>query len=185
MPELPSYYASCYCEENVWRLLQDPRLEGESPHALFLSNARRAFAMWHQRAADPPEGPVVWDYHVVVLARRRAWEVWDLDSRLPFPCPAAHYLRESFPEVPGLDATLRPRFRLVPRDALLARFASDRSHMRTPEGAFKAEPPPLPPIRTTAETMNLWSWVDTAPGFVGEVFDLAGLQRHLALSAGG
>ena len=183
-PTAPTYYTPYYCEENAWRLLQDPLLEGNDPHALFISNARRAFAMWQQRAAKPPHEPVLWDYHVVALARRVAWEVWDLDTQLPFPTEADRYLSESFPLHDEMKVELQPRFRLVPKDGLLARFASDRSHMRTADGAWRAEPPTLPAIGTAKETMNLWSWVDTEAAFVGEVFDLSGLRNRLRVGFG-
>ena len=179
LTERPSYYASCYCEENVWRLLHDSRLEGEHPHALFIANALRSFPMWAQRSAEPPSEPVLWDYHVVAVAWREECEVWDLDSQRSFPCSASSYLAASFPMNDRLRPEARPRFRLVPRAPFVAHFASDRSHMRAPDGTCRMPPPALPAIRTEGETMNLWSWVDTEAPFVGEVFDLPGLLARL------
>ena len=57
-------------------------------------------ALWYQKAAQLEGGPVVWDYHVVLLLRPRkgvdselnendrttSW-VYDFDTILPVPCP--------------------------------------------------------------------------------------------------
>lgn len=47
-------------------------------------------------------------------------------------------------------------YRLVPAASLLQHFASDRSHMRRPDGAWSAQPPPYPCITAADGTrMNL------------------------------
>lgn len=52
-------------------------------------------------------------------------------------------------------------YRLVPAASLLQDFASDRSHMRRPDGSWSAQPPPYPCITATDSThMNLGRFTD-------------------------
>ena len=106
-------YAPYYCEENVFHLAADPLVAKRPREVVFISNAGRSCAVWHQRAARRPGAPMVWDYHVVLLVGA-PWEVWDLDTTLGMPVPAAHYVRRSMRE--GLAEDLEPRFRVVPAD---------------------------------------------------------------------
>lgn len=113
--------------------------------------------------------PVVWDYHVVLLMDGM---VYDLDTRLDFPTPLERWLDATFPmEVPPV---YRPRFRIVDGDRFLARFESDRSHMKSEDG-WAAPPPPWPPI---SKGSNLMRFVDTETPFEGEVFDLEALRHR-------
>jgi hypothetical protein len=130
--------------------------------------------MWNQRAAGRPGRALLWDYHVVVLARD-PWEIWDLDTFLGCPVPAADYLRLSFQ--PGLPAEYAPRFRLVDADTFAATFASDRSHMLRRDGRYKKPPPPWPPIG--ASESNLMRFVDVESPFLGEVLDLRELYQRI------
>jgi N-terminal glutamine amidase len=78
----------CYCEENVWRLLERRRLLHQRCHSsassssttskrrpeqhyyvAFISNENQTVAMLHQKAASSTteEGLIVWDYHVILL----------------------------------------------------------------------------------------------------------------------
>ncbi len=181
---LPDFYASQYCEENVWHLCRDAEPPAiEDAHALFVSNARRTCALWMQRAAPERGAPVLWDYHVVLLGRREGWKVWDLDSQLPCPLDALAYLDQTFPHENAVRARFRPRFRLVPRPVFLETFASDRSHMRRLDGAWLAPPPPRPPIRTAREAMTLPRFVDLERPYVGRVLDLSGLRDWLSTGA--
>jgi hypothetical protein len=180
----PEYYVAQYCEENVWHLCRDGRARADDAHVAFISNRRRSCALWAQRAATDARAPVVWDYHVILFGRRDGrWLAWDLDSRLPCPADAVAYLRATFPADADVPAPLRPRFRLVPRATFLAAFASDRSHMRLAGGGWLAPPPSAPPVRTAAEAMNLFRFVDTERPYLGTVVDLAGLYEWLAPSA--
>jgi hypothetical protein len=132
--------------------------------------------MWAQRAGSP----VVWDYHVVALTSSvEGWQVWDLDSTLGMPVPASTWLDATFAGSEGLLPQFRPWFRVVPRDELLATFASDRAHMRDPEGGWQQPPPPWPPIGAERES-NLFRFVDMEAPFVGEVLDLAGFRARFA-----
>lgn len=172
-------YTARFCEENVWHLAQAPDLAARERWVVFITNAARTCPVWRQRAADAPGEPVVWDYHVVLLVNHPV-EIWDLDSTLTFPCPAARYLRETFPRADQLAPAYAPWFRVVPAALFRERFASDRSHMRGPDGAFVVPPPPGPPICTATETMNLMQFVElTTPG-LGEVLDLPRLLERVA-----
>jgi hypothetical protein len=119
----------------------------------------------------------LWDYHVVLLCAE-PWEVWDFDSTLGMPCPAIHYLRRTFRREAGED--LAPRFRVVDADLFAARFASDRSHMRTSNGSYMKDPPPWPPIGAPGTASNLSSFVDMTEPFLGDVMDLGGLLVRIA-----
>lgn len=43
------------------------------------------------------------------------------------------------------------KFRVIPAEAFLRTFASDRSHMKKPNGEWIKMPPPYSPIRTTGK----------------------------------
>lgn len=160
-----------YCEENVLRLAE--RRDVASDAVLVISNAAGAVLMWEQRAARGG-GPIPWDYHVVLVARGPEPLVYDLDTTLAFPEPLASYLSRSFRPVP---ARFRPRFRVVPAPAFRATLASDRSHMRSPGGAWLKPPPPWP---APGAGTNLLRFVDLDDRTVpGDACDLAGLPGRL------
>lgn len=156
-----------YCEENVWHLCQEPALAARRRDVVFVSNAARACAMGSQKAGRGK--PVVWDYHVVLLAWDPA-EIWDVDCTLGAPLPAIDWLRASFH--PGVEPRFLPSFRVVPADLFVETFTSDRSHMRLPDGSFRAPPPPWPVIGTSSAPSNLMSFVDMERPFLGEVLSL-------------
>jgi hypothetical protein len=173
----PFRYAPFYCEENVWHLAREPRFARRRREVVFISNESRSCAVWYQRAAAKPSWPILWDYHVVLLCAD-PWEVWDLDTTLGLPSAAPDYLRRSFR--PGIGRDLEPRFRVVEADVFLREFASDRSHMRGPQGQMLKEPPPWPPLGAPGAPSNLARFVDMATPFVGEVLDLHGLVARVA-----
>jgi hypothetical protein len=167
----PVKYQPYWCEENVWWLCHDLARDDPAPEggrvgevpiqhwALFITNERKSCALRHQRAGDP----VVWDYHVVLVVERGVAEVWDLDTLLGLPLPLHDYLAATFVPVPEVFA---PRFRLVAAADYLARFHTDRSHMRTPSGGWQ-KPPPSWPAPTTAGPPNqtrYWDVTDTGCG---------------------
>jgi hypothetical protein len=172
-------YHPFYCEENVHHLCSDARIEGRRKLVAFVSNARRAVALWAQRAAPFVGQPVVWDYHVLLFAERgRAWEAYDLDSTLGCPVAAAAYLDGTFPA--GAPPGLGPRFRVIDATEFVRVFASDRSHMRRPDGTFTEPPPPWPPIRgAPGAESNLERFVDVTRPFAGELLDLEELRARL------
>lgn len=45
-------------------------------------------------------------------------------------------------------------FRVIPAEEFLQTFASDRSHMLTPEGQWMSPPPIYPPIKTKGIDTN-------------------------------
>lgn len=161
-----------FCEENVLRLLQRAALPADAA-AVFVSNDDRSVAMWGQRAAS--EDPIVWDYHVVALLPAHDLVV-DLDDRQQAAWPRRAWLAHAFRE--PLEPRFRARFRIVPRGDLLARFSSDRSHMRDLQGrplhAFPAWPAPFDP--QLGHTLP--RFIDLADPIAGVVTDAAGLLRH-------
>jgi hypothetical protein len=78
--------------------------------------------------------------------------VFDLDSRLAFPCSFSSYARRALLPAFSHSSSLHPLFRVVPASAYLSAFASDRSHMLDEERRYLAAPPPWPCI---GEGMNL------------------------------
>jgi hypothetical protein len=165
-------YQPFYCEENVWQLLGDARLAERAMSAVFVSNAAKSVAMWHQRAAPPGE-TVVWDYHVTALAEAPL-EIWDLDTDLGLPVPLSDYLEASFGEGPP---ELAPSFRVVERDELFRTFASDRAHMKDARGRFVKPPPPWPAIGGPDAVSNLMRFVEMNAPFAGEVRSLESMLR--------
>lgn len=166
-------YQPFYCEENAWWLCADPRLSAWPAYALFVVNAFGHCPFAGQRAA-PPDRLIWWDYHVVVLDA--ANRIWDLDTRLGLPTPARDWLTGSFPFLDRLPAELMPRFRLIPCADFRRDFASDRGHMREPDGGWHHPPPPWPSI---GDGMNLHRYCSPTNPKPGELLDLAALRQRL------
>jgi hypothetical protein len=165
-----------YCEENVYRLAGRADLIRHPAEVVFVSNARRQVACWHQQAAAPGE-PLVWDYHVVLLERAPDGPLlWDLDTRLGAPVPAALWVAETFQDPSWVRAPFHPRFRVAPAPLFLATFATDRSHMRVGT-RWRRPPPPWDP--PGAPGMNLDAWIDTTTDGPGLTFDRSGFLAHL------
>ncbi len=171
-------YAPRWCEENVWQLCQQPAPLGQDLYVLFVSNARRACAIWQQRAAKDPQLPVIWDYHVLAVASGDPPQAWDPDCRLGLPLPLEIYLRESFLPLRAAYAHLAPHFRLLPSRTYLREFSSDRSHMRAADGGWLAPPPPWPLIGAPAVPSNLLRFIDMDDPFMGQRLDLDGLRAR-------
>lgn len=188
-------YQAFYCEENIWWLARSPQVRERERWAVFISNPNRTCAIWAQRAG-PPDRPVVWDYHVVLLAKScsgSGLEVWDLDSRLLVPCPADRWLQASFR--PSTPSPFQPYFRVVDMPTLDSQFASDRRHMRDASGLFRAPPPPWPCIVARSGAVHtLDAFVEInrrGPGrvmdferFVGWVRDAPRLERPASIQDG-
>ena len=152
-------YCPYYCEENIWHLCQEESLLSKTRKVVFISNKNRCVAIKHQRAG----GLVYWDYHVVLLLKDNSWKVADLDTRLPFPCPAETYLSESF------LTTKAPVFSVVEADQYIRHFASDRRHMMDQNGMYLKSPPVWDVIGTG---FNLWEFIDGAYGRVYNLHEL-------------
>ncbi len=171
-------YAACYCEENIWHLAGDPRLHTDRRTVLFIASHEAVCPFWSQKAA-PLGQPLAWDYHVVLaLTHAHGPTVYDLDSRLPFPCSLETYLSRTF-FLERIKPAFHPRFRAIDANAFRAEFASDRSHMKT-EAGFVAPVPPWPPIQTEHETMNLSRYTNMSEPHPGTVLDLPSLPNWLS-----
>jgi hypothetical protein len=169
------HYCPYFCEENIWHLCMDERViqdNGPIPlqarRVVFISNARRQLAIHYLRAGGGV--PVLWDYHVVLLA---GGNVWDPDTTLGFPIDLDLWVQESF--FP-FDPHCAPRFRVIDAQTYLSLFASDRSHMLDSNGIPVKPLPPWPPI---GHGMNLMRFVDVERPFVGELVDLASFRRRV------
>lgn len=154
-----------FSEENIWKLCEFVRdncpEELSNCHAVFISNPLKKVPVWYQRAARQLNGPVVWDYHVVLLYKsvnsdgKRTALIYDFDTTLDFPHDFSKYVQLSFGKQQRLKESDRQQFRVISAADYLERFASDRSHMLV-NGKWQAEPPAYPPIvAKNGETHNL------------------------------
>ncbi|XP_065181887.1 protein N-terminal glutamine amidohydrolase-like [Sycon ciliatum] len=192
LPRESCVYTACYCEENVWKLCQSLKEQGSellsSSYAVFISNPARKIPLFQQRAGKDRNGLVVWDYHVVFVCHPPGQHavVYDLDTRLPFPCGFARYARDSF-GMQVADPMFRRIFRVVPAASYLAEFASDRSHMRskTSSGSGWMSPPPsYAPIRTDCEVNNIQQFISMEPAEKIASSTVHGLAEFVARFSG-
>jgi len=160
-PRLLHRYTPYFCEENVWWLARE--LCGQDggdagAWVCLFSNASASIAVANQRAAATGE-VMGWDYHVVLaVPRAGAFEVYDLDSRLPFPIAWPAYFEATFPGQRRLPARWRSRMRQIPVTSYLERFCSDRSHMlgKVASSQFPPYPPICPPDPAAAVTLSAY-----------------------------
>lgn len=172
-------YTPYFCEENVWQLLVHPPLVEREAYAVIISNAERQVALWSQRAATIPGTPVVWDYHVVVIAPgEEGFEVWDPDCVEGCPLPFLRWREVTFDVARETPEDLAPLFRVVDGREYRARLCSDREHMRASDGGFVHEPPPWDPIAPRGEPPNLQLFIAVEAPFLGEVLDLQALSKR-------
>ena len=118
--------------------------------------------LWRQRAGRDEEKLVIWDYHVILIYKPdERCLVFDLDSDLPFPTYFHKYVTETF----RTDAILNPEyhrfFRVVPAPSFLQTFASDRRHMKKPDGSWMKPPPPYPCIMPQRYLISNFPAIDT------------------------
>ena len=168
--QVPPPYTPFYCEENIWHLCQRGFDRACSLWVAFISNEGQRVALWNQRAGPPDGGPIVWDYHVVLIVEDASGvEVWDLDTVLGFPISATKWWSGTFPFFERVPAQWEPSFRLIEATTYRETFSSDRSHMRTHDEEWIQPPPAWPAIRPRPES-NLSAFVDmnstAAPGQV-------------------
>ena len=173
-PTVDLPYQPFWCEENVWQLCQDRRIDGRRWALILTGVGGEVVALWSQRAAAAGEA-ITWDYHVVILTEADgAWLAWDPDCVLGPVLPAGRWLDASFPCPQGVHPAYQPRFRLVAGDEYVAHLRSDRSHMRDGNGGWREPPPSWPPPGDGG--MNLGEWL--APdGGRGTMLDLGALRR--------
>ncbi len=177
-------YQPYYCEENAYFFCRDLLDRGEDPEmlsALFITNQNRCCLLNHQKAA-PPGAPVLWDYHVILLQSHPPASIVDPDCRLGLTLPAMTYLNATFPV--GIPLSLRPLFRVVPAMEFMETFASDRRHMRYPDGSWHQPPPPWQPPHGPHPpgTHTLPLFLRTAgddPTLPGELITLEQLRRRV------
>ena len=167
-----------YCEENIWHLCAE---FGHQPDAqvAVISNQRQAVAFREQRAGREGDGLVVWDYHVILLARTESghWQVWDLDCRRGHPLQVAEYIEASWPEDARQSAATRPMFRVLPASQYQRELRSDRSHMRDHQGNWLQPPPSWPQL---ASHSNLGQFVGMGQGGPGEVLEMETFRARFA-----
>ncbi|XP_010508661.1 PREDICTED: protein N-terminal glutamine amidohydrolase-like [Camelina sativa] len=145
-----------YCEENVYLLCKTlcengvADATGSDLFVVFISNEKKQVPLWHQKASRRADGIVLWDYHVICVQRKKESDseplVWDLDSTLPFPSPLTSYVAETIQPSFQLYAEYQRFFRVVHAPLFFKHFASDRRHMKEPDGSWTAQPPPYEPI---------------------------------------
>jgi hypothetical protein len=174
-------YQAFYCEENVWRLLARPEFEDAASWAVIVSSYPRDVVLLRQLSGRPVDGLVHWDYHVFAVANEpMAGRVaLDLDSELPFPCPLGRYLEDTFPE--GVQRAYAPRFRVIPGGEYVRGLATDRSHMRRPDGSWIAPPPPWPvPGMDASRPCRLMELIDVGHRLPGALYDTARMAAFAA-----
>jgi hypothetical protein len=173
----PHRYQAFYCEENIWHLAQEPAFAGLPRRVLVISSPSRACPLWSQRAAPQEGGPVVWDYHVILLVgRAEGWRVYDLDTVLGLDLSVEAYLGATFAPVGRLPPRYSALFRVMEADDYRDTLSTDRSHMRDGQGGWLQPPPPWEPPWSPERGHNLMRLVDMEDGVCGQVMDLAQLQ---------
>ncbi|PNH06899.1 Protein N-terminal glutamine amidohydrolase [Tetrabaena socialis] len=141
-------------------------------------------------AAAGPSGVLVWDLDTTLplpcsleqYAREALKAELDLNSRyrsIPptsSSWPGGPARTHRFPAGAGAAnaqhraaSDARRRYRVVPAAAYLRHFASDRSHMRRPDGSWNAPPPAYPPlVAVDGATNNLDCYRDMRRGQGGK-----------------
>lgn len=153
----------CYCEENAWRLayrrLFGPTItrsastdsdivadkENEQYYVVFISNDAKCCPMFEQKASRNDDEPCFWDYHVILIhsSSSSMTEVFDMDSRLDYPCALDEYLNATFQyhfDDHSAAKKYSPMFRVVRAESYLRYFSSDRRHMFN-NGKWLSPPP--------------------------------------------
>ena len=164
-----------FCEENVWRLCLEAPAAWDL-HAVIITNAAHTVAMWEQRAARID--PIIWDYHVVAVTRCPAAAVLDVDARVHTVRPLNEWLEASFRA--DLRADVMPRFRVMPAAVYAEVLASDRRHMRHPDGLPTKPFPPWPPPHPERPG-TLMRLIDIEDDIAGVIVDIAGLAAFFDL----
>lgn len=164
-----------FCEENAWHNLRHEALPGETRAMVFLRGAGPVFAIYNQRASQTPTGLIYWDYHVIAVAGP-PWTVVDPDCAAGEQLPLADWLDASWPGGIASAGDFPPLFRVVPQAVADSEFASDRSHMKNPDGTWRQEPPPWAPI---GEGHTLGRFLGGADAGLADWVPLDGLEGAL------
>ncbi|UJR25111.1 hypothetical protein I4U23_006470 [Adineta vaga] len=181
-------YTSCYCEENIWKLCESWK-ENDPNHfnnlyAVFISNQHRQIPMWEQKSSIRDDHLVIWDYHVILVDKSSSpANIYDFDSTLSFPVSVNNYLQLVVRDEKNLLRKYHRRFRVIPAQEYLDKFASDRSHMlKEDKVTYNAPPPTYPPISNEKSTNNINDFIDMKSNDgPGTVMNLADFRRFLGL----
>jgi len=174
-----SEYCANYCEENVWLLAGEPGLVEGERFVVLITSRTRSVPVWCQRAAEGPELPVFWDYHVILAIKGGC--VYDFDSLLPFPSPLGSYLDLALAPGELMPQDQQPMFRVIAAEDYRRGLRSDRAHMRRKDGSYTSPPPPWP--APSGDAFTLEETLDLKRPTPGEVLDLAGLRAKLRAGA--
>lgn len=177
-------FTDCYCEENVWKLIENisEKLFSNNSEwdgfAVIISNENKRVPFWHQNRLN---SICLWDYHVIFILQHKQHLqqvlVYDLSSQLSkkiFPIPFNEYIQQSLltnfyvsnPQARQevLELLYKTKFRIIPAKEYFIHFSSDRSHMKqidpkTNSEKWLAPPPKYPciiqPNNCTGHLMNL------------------------------
>jgi len=170
------HYAPYYCEENIWFLCQEAQFAKLALKVVIISNEFRTCPLWDQRAGETGN-PIFWDYHVILLCNSTSWQVWDLDTTLGMPVDLGYYLRRTFSRDETLEKQFALSVRIIPAEEYIARFSSDRSHMKDAGNRWLAPPPPWPMIWRQAGT-DLMDLIDMKKDSLGILMTLRDFGRH-------
>ncbi|MGB9179347.1 MAG: hypothetical protein WCB68_08880 [Pyrinomonadaceae bacterium] len=172
-------YIPYYCEENIWYLSQDPRFKRYERKVVFISNEIHSCALWEQKAAHDPSEAVFWDYHVIFMCNNYSWQIWDLDTLIDMPVEIDNYVNRTFLRNNIIPNRFAPQFRIIEADEYIARFSSDRFHMRKKDGSWLAPPPPWPCI-TRNGGISLFEYIDMKDNSIGNIMSLAEFLKNFA-----
>ncbi|KAL5708310.1 protein N-terminal glutamine amidohydrolase [Ranunculus cassubicifolius] len=186
-------YTPCYCEENVYMLCKRLITIGVSNKdesdlfVVFISNDHKQVPLWYQRAGKRADGLTIWDYHVICIQRVKEgqvpFQVWDLDSTLPFPSSLAQYVSKAIQPSFHVYPEYQRFFRVVHAPIFLRNFASDRRHMKDSAGNWISQPPSYEPIVAEDGTVhNLDKYMEISSADATSSDDLT--QRVLSESFG-
>jgi hypothetical protein len=172
-------YTACYCEENIYRLVEQFAKQGEAGWmVVFISNPQRQIPLYSQKAGllRNEMGFVVWDYHVILLHHGADGSmVYDSDSTLEWPVSADIYVQRTFRAFPSYPLF----FRVIPGEDYLQYFSSDRSHMWK-EGTWLAPPPSWPCIGQAPFTLQSYIDMTVSDTRLGRVINLEEFLRIFA-----
>ncbi|XP_021373125.1 protein N-terminal glutamine amidohydrolase-like isoform X2 [Mizuhopecten yessoensis] len=144
---------------------------------MFISNENKQIPLWYQKSSFAPDGVVVWDYHVIFVYNEGDVSlVYDLDTKLPFPCDFTEYAAKGIRPNKTVKKQYHRKFRVIPGLKFLSTFASDRSHMLDANKQWLSDPPLYPCIQTSDSTNNIQDYISMDPAVgVGVVLDFEGL----------
>lgn len=132
--------------------------DGSDLFVAFISNDHKQVPLWHQRASKRADGLTIWDYHVICIQRtgegQDIFQVWDLDSTLPFPSPLSQYITEAIQPSFQVYPEYQRFFRVVHGPLFFRNFASDRRHMKDSAGNWVHQPPAYEPIVAADGTVH-------------------------------